>query len=216
MNDNIDIKFSNELIDYEESLNFMEKRVIDILKKKEKDLIWFLNHNHIYTMGMSSKNNEVLSKINIPLIKSNRGGKITYHGPGQRIVYFIINLQNRKKDIRKFVSLIENTTIELLNEFDIEAKTFPDRIGIWVIRNKKIKLPKEKKIGAIGLRVKKWITYHGMSFNLNPNLNYYSKINACGLSNYSSTSMKSLGVDLSQENFDYLFLKFFLKKLENL
>jgi len=212
----IQINHSTNVVDYQNSIQFMEKRALDISLKKEKELIWFLNHNHIYTMGTSGTKNEVCSKINIPFLKTNRGGKATYHGPGQRIVYFLIDLKNRKKDIRKFVTLIENSAIEVLKEFEIESRTFSDRIGIWVTKNKKVKLDKEEKIGAIGLRVKKWVTYHGLSFNLNPNLDYYKNIDACGLPQHKPTSMKALGVNLSQDNFDKLYLKFFLKGLKNL
>lgn len=214
--EDIQINHSTNAVEYQDSIQFMEKRVLDILLKKEKELIWFLNHNHIYTIGTSGTEKEIRTKINIPFLKTNRGGKVTYHGPGQRVVYFLINLKNRKKDIRKFVSLIENAAIEMLKEFEIESTTFPDRIGIWVTKNKTVKLDKEEKIGAIGLRVKKWVTYHGLSFNLNPNLDYYKNIDACGLPKYYTTSMKELGVNLSQEYFDKLYLRFFLKGLKKL
>ena len=216
INTDIQVNNSNSSIGYKYSLQIMEKRVIDISLKKKKELIWFLNHDHIYTIGTSGQPQEFYPRFDIPCIETNRGGKITYHGPGQRIVYFLIDLKNRKKDIRKFVNIIEQSAINLLNEFDIEAITFSDRIGIWVIKNKKITLEKEKKIGAIGLRVKKWITYHGLSFNLNPDLNYYKNIEPCGLSNQSVTSLKSLGINLSQDTFDKLYLRFFLKELKNL
>ena len=216
MNNKIEVDRSFNTVKYEDALQYMENRVTRIITKKEKELIWFLNHENIYTIGTSGSENEIISKINIPYIKTNRGGKITYHGPGQRIVYFLINLNYRKKDIRKFVSIIETAAIDLLKEFEIEAKTYPDRVGIWVVKNKNTKLEKEKKIGAIGLRVKKWVTYHGLGFNLNPNLNYFKKINACGLSNYMSTSMSDLGINLSQDSFDKLYLKYFLKEIENL
>ena len=212
----IEINHSNESIDYQESLNFMEKRIIDISLNKKQELIWFLNHNNIYTMGTSAKKNEIHQDAQIPIIKTNRGGRTTYHGPGQRIVYFLINLNKRKKDIRKFVNLIESSAIDVLNEFGLEAQTFSDRIGIWVTKNKDIKLEKEEKIGAIGLRVKKWITYHGLSFNLNPKLKYYQYIDACGLTEYSATSMQKLGIDLSNENFDKIYLKYFLQNLKKL
>jgi lipoyl(octanoyl) transferase len=129
-------------------------------------------------------------------------------------VYFLINLNKRKKDIREFVRLIENSSISVIKEFGLEAQTFSNRVGIWITKNKNIKLKKEEKIGAIGLRIKKWVTYHGLSFNLNPNLEYYNQIDACGLNDYSTTSMKKLGIDLSQENFDKIFLKYFLQGLE--
>ena len=194
----------------------MEKRVFDIISETNKEIIWFLNHDHIYTMGTSSKKADILESSNVPVIKTNRGGQITYHGPGQRIVYLLINLQKREKDIKKFVNAIERSAINLLKKFDIESKTYPDRIGIWVTGKNKTKFKKEEKIGAIGLRLKKWVTYHGLSFNINPELKYYENINACGLSEYSTTSMHSLGVKLSNKEFDDLYLKFFLDELKRL
>ena len=214
--ENIEINYSNEKIDYLDSINFMEKRVSEINANKREELIWFLNHDHLYTMGTSGSKNEIRSEINIPLIKTNRGGKITYHGPGQRIIYFLIDLKKRKKDIRMFVSSIENAVILLLKEFNLEASTFNDRIGIWVTKNKNTLLPKEQKIGAIGLRLKKWTTYHGLSFNINPDLKYFDKIDACGLTGYQSTSMKELGKKINTKEFDKLFLSYFLKELKRL
>ena len=205
----IDIKISNHNIEYIDALNFMEKKVDKIISNEENEMLWFLNHNHIYTCGTSANKNEILFKTNTPIFQTNRGGKTTYHGPGQRIVYIMINLNKRKKDIRKFVNIIENSVISLLNEFDIEATTFPERVGIWVIKYQGNKLSKEKKIGAIGLRIKKWITYHGLSFNINPDLKYYENITACGLKNYSSTSLKNLNINLSDKEFDKIFKKYF-------
>jgi len=209
----IDIKISNHNIEYIDALNFMEKKVDKIISNEENEMLWFLNHNHIYTCGTSANKNEILFKTNTPIFQTNRGGKTTYHGPGQRIVYIMINLNKRKKDIRKFVNIIENSVISLLNEFDIEATTFPERVGIWVIKYQGNKLPKEKKIGAIGLRIKKWITYHGLSFNINPDLKYYEKITSCGLKNYSSTSLKNLNINLSDKEFDKIFKKYFYNNI---
>ena len=124
------------------------------------------------------------------------------------------NMNNIKKDIRKFISIIEESVISFLNKYNVEARAFKDRVGIWVIKNNKITFNKEKKIGAIGLRVKKWITYHGMSFNINPNLSYYNNINACGLKNYSSTSLLDLNINLSIDEFDIKFKKIFVNNLE--
>ena len=212
----IEVCHSNETIDYQESVNTMEKRIIDIYSEKNRELIWFLNHDNIYTMGTSSKKNEIHKSANIPIITTNRGGKTTYHGPGQRIIYLLINLNKRKKDIRKFVNLIERSTINVLKEFDLGAQTFPERVGIWITKKNGIKFEKEEKIGAIGLRIKKWVTYHGLSFNLNPDLKYYNHIDPCGLKEYHTTSMEKLGKKLSQEDFDKIFLKYFLEGLERL
>ena len=209
MKSKIDIKTSSQKIKYFDALGFMERKIEKIFDNKENEMLWFLNHNHIYTCGTSANRNEILSKTNIPILQTNRGGKTTYHGPGQRIVYFMINLNKRKKDIRKFVNIIENSVISLLQEFGIEATTFPERIGIWVIKSQGKKLSKEKKIGAIGLRIKKWITYHGLSFNINPDLKFYENINACGLNNYSSTSLKDLCINLTNKEFDKIINKNF-------
>ena len=169
----------------------------------------------MYKKRKSSEKNEILSNSNVPIIKTNRGGKTTYQGPGQRIVYFLINLNNRKKDVRKFIDLISISAIKLLANLDIQATTYPDRVGIWVTRTKNSSLLKEKKIGAIGLRIKKWVTYHGLSFNINPKLKFYKNINACGLKNYESTSTEDLESNLSQEDFDKMYLQNFLKELSN-
>ena len=209
----IDIKTSKRNIEYFYALNFMEQKVKKILENKENEMLWFLSHNHIYTCGSSANKNEILFKTNIPILQTNRGGKTTYHGPGQRIIYFMINLNKRTKDIRKFVSIIENSVILLLKEFDIEAKTFPERVGIWVIKSQGNKFLKEKKIAAIGLRIKKWITYHGLSFNINPDLKYYKQINACGLINSPSTSLKDLNIDLTNDEFDKIFKKYFYNEI---
>ena len=211
----IEIKKSIKPIKYENAIYLLEKRLNEMIKKKSNELIWILEHKEVYTAGVSYNKNELLDK-SIKLVKTNRGGKITYHGPGQQIVYFLINLQNRKKDVRKFVSTIEISAIKLLKEFNIEAKTFPNRIGIWITKNGKDKLIQEQKIGAIGLRIKKWVTYHGLSFNLNPNLDYYNKIHACGLKDYKLTSMESLGQNLTPKEFNKMYLKIFFDELKKI
>ena len=209
----IEIKISNDEINYEEAVLFMESRVDDISKNKSQELLWFLNHNNIFTQGTSASKEEILNSNIIDVIKTNRGGKTTYHGPGQRIVYFMLNLNNKNKDIRKFITIIESSLISFLANYNIEAKAFKDRVGIWVTKSNNITFDKEKKIGAIGLRIKKWITYHGLSFNINPDLKYYSYIHSCGLKTYKNTSMKELGIKLEQSEFDNKFKKIFLEKL---
>ena len=209
----IEIKISDEFINYESAVNYMQSKVNEIQNDRSNELLWFLEHDHIYTQGTSSKNNEIIKKNNIYTVKTNRGGKITYHGPGQRIVYFLINLNKRKKDIRKFISIIENSLITMLASYEVESKSFKDRVGIWVTKSRNIKFEKERKIGAIGLRVSKWITYHGLSFNINPNLKYYENIHSCGLENYNSTSLEELNIDITKKEFDESFQKIFIKNL---
>ena len=213
---NIERLTTNKLIDYKDSIKMMEQRIQEIHQGTQNELIWFLNHNHIYTQGTSASNKEIIKNTNTPIIKTNRGGKTTYHGPGQRIVYFLLDLNKRKKDVRKFITTIENSLIKFLKIYNVEAKTFADRVGIWVTEVHNKPLAKEEKIGAIGLRLKKWITYHGLSFNINPDLNYYNSIHACGLEDYKITSLKKLGVKISVEQFDEGFSKIFIDELEKL
>lgn len=212
----IEIKISNKEIDYKEAVLFMESKVRDISENHSKELLWFLSHNHIFTQGTSASDDEILNSDVIEVLKTNRGGKTTYHGPGQRIVYFMLNLNNKKKDIRKFISVIENSVIDFLKNYNVEARAFKDRVGIWVIKNNKMTFDKEKKISAIGLRVKKWITYHGMSFNINPDLKYYNSIHSCGLKEYANTSLNELGIKIDQKEFDEGFKKIFLNKLKTI
>ena len=212
----IEIKISNEEINYKEAVLFMESKVRDISENHSKELLWFLCHNHIFTQGTSASDDEILNSDVIEVLKTNRGGKTTYHGPGQRIVYFMLNLNNKKKDIRKFISVIENSVIDFLDNYNVEARAFKDRVGIWVIKNNKMTFDKEKKISAIGLRVKKWITYHGMSFNINPDLKYYNSIHSCGLKEYTNTSLNELGIKIDQREFDESFKKIFLNKLKTI
>ena len=133
---NIEIKKEYNLIDYKMSVNFMQTRIDEIIHGKNNELIWFLNHNHIYTQGTSSSKKEIIKENNIQVLKTNRGGKTTYHGPGQRIVYLMINLNERKKDLRRFISIIEQSLIEFLKEYRIHCATYKDRVGIWVTGQK--------------------------------------------------------------------------------
>ena len=212
---NIEIKISKKPVDYRKAVIFMEKRLDKIREGKARELIWILEHNDIYTAGSRSKKSEILDK-KIKVIKTNRGGKITWHGKGQLVCYFVINLNKRNKDIRKFITIIENSLISFLANYNIEAQTFKDRVGVWVTKSNNISFDKEKKIGAIGLRIKKWITYHGLSFNINPDLKYYNYIHSCGLKEYKNTSMEELGIKLEQSEFDNKFKKIFLEKLKTI
>ena len=167
---NIEIKLSKRRISYKIAMNYLNKRVEEIKQKKKSDLLWILEHPKTYTAGIRYNSNEVLDK-NIKIIKTNRGGKITLHNPGQKIIYLALNLNNRKRDVRKLIDIIEDSIIEFLKIYKIEGKKDKKNIGIWV---------KGKKIAAIGLRISKWIAYHGCSININNNLNEYLKINPCG------------------------------------
>ena len=173
----IEIKISKKPVEYTKAITFLEKRLIKLKNNKATELVWILEHPKIYTGGISYKNYEILDK-SIKIINTNRGGKITWHGPGQTICYFVIDLSKRNKDIRKFVLNLEKIIIETLEEYKI--KSFADRknIGIWVNHKNKI-----KKISAIGIKVKSWIAYHGFSINIKNDLKYYKKIVPCGIIN---------------------------------
>ena len=151
---NIEIKKSQKPVKYEDAVRFMEKRLLEIDQKKSNDLIWILEHEDLYTAGTSYSENEILDK-SIKIIKTNRGGKITYHGPGQLICYFVIDLKKIKRDIRKFISIIEKTIIDTLKSYNIDTFSDKNNIGIWYDDNSEV-----KKVAAIGVRVSKWIAYH--------------------------------------------------------
>ena len=175
----IEVKISKRRISYKIAMKFLHKRVEKLKIDKGKELLWILEHPVTYTAGIRSNNNEIIDK-KIRIIKTNRGGKITLHNPGQKIIYFVLNLNKRKKDIRRLINAIERSIIEFLYTYKIEGKKDKKNIGIWV---------NKKKIAAIALRISKWIAYHGCSININNNLNQYLKIIPCGLDNQKITSV---------------------------
>ena len=205
---NIEIKKSKKPIKYEYAIDFMEKRLQNIHENKSKDLIWILEHEDIYTAGTNYKEAEIIDK-SIDIIKTNRGGKITYHGPGQLICYFVIDLKKRNKDIRKFISLIEKTIIETLKFYKIETFADKSNIGIWYKDQSDI-----KKIAAIGVRVSKWIAYHGFSININNNLEKYKSIIPCGISDKGITNLKKIN-NMNYKNLENILIKNFISNLEN-
>ena len=204
---NIEIKKSIKPVKYNVAIRLLEERLIEINNNKKGDLIWLLEHKEIYTAGTSYKEEEILNK-DINMIKTNRGGKITYHGPGQLICYFVIDLKKRKKDIRKLITLIEKSIIESLFEFNIKSFGDPKNIGIWVKDKTDI-----KKVAAIGVRVSKWIAYHGFAININNDLTKYQSIIPCGISDKGITNLKSI----KDQNYNILsdvIVKNFTKNLE--
>ena len=205
---NIEIKKSQKPVKYEDAIEFMEKRLSEIDKKNSNDLIWILEHQELYTAGTSSSENDILDK-SIEIIKTNRGGKITYHGPGQLICYFVIDLKKDKKDIRKFISVIEKTIINTLKFYDIETFADKENIGIWYNDNGKI-----KKIAAIGVRVSKWIAYHGFSINISNNLKKYDAIIPCGIRDRGITNLKKIK-DQNYAKLGDKLIENFIKNLKN-
>jgi len=203
----IEIKKSIKPIKYTDAMKFLERRLLDISENKKNNLIWILEHDEIYTAGTSYKEEEILNK-NIILVKTNRGGKITYHGPGQLICYFVIDLKKRQKDIRKFITLIEKTIIESLSEFNIKSFSDQENIGIWVCNKKNI-----KKVAAIGVRVSKWIAYHGFAINIRNNLSKYKNIIPCGISDKGVTNLKEIK-DQDYNSLSDIIINNFTKNLE--
>jgi lipoyl(octanoyl) transferase len=197
-------KISKDLIDYQEACDFMENKVGEIYEGKAGDLIWALEHPEIYTKGTSAKDSDLIDKDKFPIFKTGRGGEFTYHGPGQRIYYMMLNLKNyyRPPDLKKFVHDLEQLVIDSLAEFEIESFRRDGRVGIWCYDKNGM----ENKISAIGIRVRKWISFHGISVNISPNLDNFSGIVPCGISEFGVTSLQELKEQkIKLEEFDKVF-----------
>ena len=204
----MEIKKSKKPIKYDDAIRIMEKRLHNINKGVADELVWILEHEEIYTAGKNHKDSEIIDK-SIKIVKTNRGGKITYHGPGQLICYFVIDLKKRKKDIRKFISLIEKSIITTLKFYKI--KTFADRnnIGIWYNDKSGV-----KKVAAIGLRVSKWIAYHGFSINISNDLRKYDAIIPCGIKSKGVTNLKKIK-NQNYKEIEKKLIKIFTTNLKN-
>jgi len=206
---NIEIKKSTKPIKYDDAIDELETRLKLVSEKRDKELIWILEHEPVFTAGTSSTENDVIDKL-IKIQVTNRGGKVTYHGPGQLMFYFVIDLKNKKKDIRKFISIIEKTIIETLKQFKIDSHADRENIGIWYNNKKQI-----KKVAAIGVRVSKWIAYHGFCLNIKNDLKPFKKIVPCGISDKGITNLK----EISNQNYDKiddLLIKKFIINLKSL
>ena len=206
---NIEIKKSTKPVKYNDAISQLETRSKLVNKNQDKELIWILEHEPIFTAGTSYSENEIIDK-SINIHETNRGGKITYHGPGQLMFYFVIDLRNRKKDVRKFISVIENSIIETLREFKIDCHADRENIGIWI--NNKGKL---EKIAAIGVRVSKWIAYHGFCLNIKNDLEPYKKIIPCGITDKKVTNLSKIS-KVKFDKIDEILINKFISNLENL
>jgi len=175
--DKIEVKISDKPVDYNDALIFLENRVQQLISKKKNELLWILEHNPVYTKGISAKNIELIDDKIFPVIETSRGGKFTFHGPGQKVVYVVLDLNIRGKEIKRFVRKIESMIINILKDLNIKSHADTKNIGIWVKRNNA-----EEKIAAIGIKVKKWIVYHGFSLNIKVDKNSYRGIVPCGIS----------------------------------
>jgi len=190
-------KTSTEAVDYDEAVAFMEGHVAAIREAREEEMVWLLEHPPLYSGGTSARENDLL-EARFPVYKTGRGGEYTYHGPGQRVAYVMLDLKARGQDVRKHVWRLEEWIIRTLAGFGVKGERRCDRIGVWVV------LPdgSEKKIAAIGVRVRKWVTYHGIAINVHPDLSHYSGIVPCGIAGFGVTSLHDLGINVSLEEVD--------------
>ena len=202
----IEIKKSEKPVIYEDAKKMMEERLLNVDQNKSNELIWTLEHPDIYTAGTSYNESDILDK-SIKIFETNRGGKITYHGPGQLICYFVIDLKKRKKDIRNFITIIEKTIIDTLQFFNIKTFSDKENIGIWYKDNEQT-----KKVAAIGVRISKWIAYHGFSININNNLDKYRAIIPCGIKDKGVTNLKQIK-DQDYKELDKKLIEIFISNL---
>jgi lipoyl(octanoyl) transferase len=202
--DGIEWRVTPGLSPYAETLAEMEARAAAIRTGEARELIWLLEHPPLYTAGTSAVEDELLAPDRFPVFRAGRGGRYTYHGPGQRVGYVLLDLEKRGRDVRCFVSGIERWLIAALGDFGIESRSEPGRVGIWVGHD-----PNEAKIGAIGVRVRRWVSFHGFSVNVDPDLSHFSGIVPCGLGEYAVTSMTQLGATAGMEALDSALLRHF-------
>ena len=206
----LEIKISKKPVEYLDAIKFLEKRVIKIQNKESKNLLWILEHPNLYTAGTSAKEKDLLNKDKFPIYKTNRGGQWTFHGDGQKIIYFAIDLTS-EKNIKNFVRKIENWIIKVLNNYKIESSNDPNNIGIWVKNNNNL-----EKIAAIGIRVKKWIAFHGYSLNINVNKKNYNGIIPCGINDKGIANMSDF-INLSNlNNINEVIISEFKKTFPNM
>lgn len=194
----IEWKISDSPVPYEEALAEMEQRVADIRAGQASELVWLLQHPPLYTAGTSAKRDDLLTPDRFPVYEAGRGGEYTYHGPGQRVAYVMLDLTKRKRDVRKFVTELEQWVIDTLAEFNVTAERRTGRVGVWVSRGPM----KEDKIAAIGVRVRRWVTFHGISINVEPDLSHYEGIVPCGISAHGVTSLVDLGLPVNMDDVD--------------
>lgn len=197
MSADIEWRVAREHIDYAEALNEMTARASAVTARESRELVWLLEHPPVYTAGTSAKDPTELLDARFPVHETGRGGRYTYHGPGQRIGYVVLDLRDRKRDVRCYVHSLEGWVIAALIDFGIEAFRAEGRIGIWTMDN-----GLEAKIGAIGVRVRQWVTLHGFAINLDPDLSHFTGIVPCGIAEFPVTSAKKLGISITAAEFD--------------
>ena len=194
----IEWRTSSEPVAYAEAVEFMETRVAGIHQGSEPETVWLLEHPPLYTAGTSAKPEDLLIPDRFPVFATGRGGQYTYHGPGQRVAYVMLDLTRRGNDIRAYVRSLEEWIIRTLAAFGVRGERRADRVGIWVDRGQ----GREDKIGAIGVRVRRWVTFHGISINVEPDLSHFDGIVPCGVAEHGVTSLKDLGIDAGMADLD--------------
>jgi lipoyl(octanoyl) transferase len=201
----VEWKISDSAVPYPEALTEMEARAAAIAEGTAGELIWLLEHPPIYTAGTSAQDGDLLD-ARFPVYRTGRGGQFTYHGPGQRVGYAMLDLKRRKPDVRAYVHDLEQWLIETLAEFDVKGERREGRVGIWVQRG-----TREDKIAALGVRIKRWVTFHGVALNLDPDLSHFSGIVPCGVRAHGVTSLADLGIAASMADVDVALKKSFEK-----
>ena len=204
---------TEKLINYPDALEQMEQIVSGLISGNDLEHVWLLEHPELYTAGTSANLSDLIDPDLFPVYSSQRGGQYTYHGPGQRIAYTMLDLNKRGKDVRKYVHSLEEWIIQTLAEFDIKGERRKDRVGVWVVRDDKPPSSSgqflEDKIAAVGVRLRKWISFHGIAINVNPNLNHYKGIVPCGIQQHGVTSLADLGLKVTIEDLDKALIKTF-------
>ena len=209
----VEWKKSAGLVPYEQAVEWMERRVAQIIAGEALEVIWLLEHPPLYTAGTSSDEKDLIDPNRFPVFKAQRGGQYTYHGPGQRVVYVILDVAKRGRDVRKFVKNLETWVINTLAKLNVVGEIRQGRVGVWVQRPDLPKLPSgiiaEHKIASIGIRLRKWVSFHGISINLDPNLEHFSGIIPCGIDGFGVTSLSDLGQKVTLNELDIILRKEF-------
>ena len=209
----VDWKTSLEPVSYPDAVAFMEARAEAIYKGEAAELIWLVEHPPLYTAGTSAKEADLTDPDRFPVFETKRGGQFTYHGPGQRVAYVMLNVGARGRDVRDFVRRMENWVIATLAEFNVKGEQREGRVGVWVTRPEKPPLPdgspREDKIAAIGVRLRRWVSFHGLSINVEPDLSHYDGIVPCGISDHGVTSLVDLGLPVTMEDVDTALMRTF-------
>ncbi|CUH48070.1 lipoyl(octanoyl) transferase LipB [Ruegeria atlantica] len=206
-------KITDGLTDYKDAVAFMEARVAAIAAGEADECVWLLEHPPLYTAGTSARIEDLTDPDRFPVFEAKRGGEYTYHGPGQRVAYVMLDLNTRGKDVRRFVKQLEEWVIAALAEFNVHGEIRDGRVGVWVRRNDKPLTtsgqPAEDKVAAIGLRLRKWVSFHGISINVEPDLEHFSGIVPCGITEHGVTSLVDLGLPVTLVDVDTALRKTF-------